>query len=319
MGVLAEVEYRLGGWNRSLNLAEQALSLAEDSEQRWVQGYLHAAAVGVCAGRGWWSRAQDHLDAGQQLAKQLGDPATWAVCESMAVHLAFCRGEPDEVVERSQLLLGLGGPTEEPGWLGWPVQLCSALVQVGRLDDAEAEVVRLEAVASERGSRSRLAGLARVRGELFTARRDHASARTAFEEALELGDAADVLERGLVRAAYGRFLRRRGEVRTARAQLEDASERFRALGATPFVEGCAEELAACGGTSDPSLPPDLDQLTPQERLVVRLACDGLANQEIARQLVLSVKTIGYHLGNAYAKLGVHSRAQLVAKLGASVR
>ncbi len=319
MGVLAEVEYRMGDWDRSLNLAEQALSLAEDSEQRWVQGYLHAVAVGVCAGRGWWPRAEDHLDAGRQLAKRLGDPATWAVCENMAVHWASCRGDQEEVVDRSQLLLGLGGPTEEPGWLNWPVQYCSALVQLGRLDDAESEVTRLSEAAHQRGSRSRLAGLARVRGELWTTRRDHAVARSAFEESLRLGGAADVLEQGLIRAAYGRFLRRRGEVRTARAQLEDASDRFRALGATPFLEGCLEELAACGGSTDPSLPPDVDGLTPQERLVVRLACDGLTNQEIARHLVLSVKTVSYHLGNAYAKLGVHSRGQLVAKLGPPAR
>jgi DNA-binding CsgD family transcriptional regulator len=291
--------------------------LAEDGEQRWVQGYLHAAAVSVCAGRGWWSRAEAHLEASRQLAKQLGDPVTWAVCESMAVHVASCRGEPDEVVDRSQLLLGLGGPTEEPGWLRWPVQHLSALVQLGRLDDAEAELSRLTSVAEQRVSRSRLAGLARVRGELATARRDHATARDAFEQGLRLGAAADVLEQAELRAAYGRFLRRRGEVRAARAQLEDAASRFRGLGATPFLERCSEELAACGSSLERPAPADVDGLTPQERLVVRLVCEGLTNQEVARQLVLSVKTVGYHLGNAYAKLGVHSRAQLVARLARS--
>jgi DNA-binding CsgD family transcriptional regulator len=319
MGVLSEVEWRLGSWDRSLNLAEQALSLAEDSEQLWVQGYLHAAAVLVCGGRGWWPRADEHLAEGRRLAERLGDAATWAVCASMGVHLASCRGEPEEVVERSQLLLSLGGPTEEPGWLGWPVQYASALVALGRLDEAEAELDRLGAVALQRGSRSRLAGLARVRGELSTARRDHAAARTAFEDALRLGDAADALEQGLARASFGRFLRRRGELRSARAQLEDASDRFRALGATPFVQGCYEELAACGGSTDSPLVPDVDGLTPQERIVVRLVCEGLTNQDVARQLVLSVKTVSYHLGNAYTKLNVRSRTQLIAKLGPVTR
>ena len=41
-------------------------------------------------------------------------------------------------------------------------------------------------------------------------------------------------------------------------------------------------------------------------------CQGLTNQEVAQQLVLSVKTVGYHLGNVYAKLDVHSRTQLAA-------
>jgi DNA-binding CsgD family transcriptional regulator len=38
---------------------------------------------------------------------------------------------------------------------------------------------------------------------------------------------------------------------------------------------------------------------------------GRSNREVADELVLSVKTVGYHLGNVYHKLGVHSRTQLV--------
>jgi DNA-binding NarL/FixJ family response regulator len=53
-------------------------------------------------------------------------------------------------------------------------------------------------------------------------------------------------------------------------------------------------------------------LTPQERLVAELVCGGLSNQDVADELVLSVKTVGYHLGNVYLKLGVHSRTQLAA-------
>ena len=316
MGVLAEVHYRLGQWDSSLSLAEQAISLAEDSEQSWVQGYLHAAAVFVSAGRGWWSRGEQHLANGRQLAEQLGDPATWAVCENVGVHIASCRGEPEEVVARSQLLLALGrGPVDEPGWLHWPVQYASALVQLGRLDEAETVLADFDAVAQERGSRSRAAGLARVRGELSTTLRQHDRARASFEEALRLGDTADALEQALIRASYGRFLRRRGERRAARDRLEDATGRFRALGATPFLQGCSEELAALGVSTESSVPPGLEGLTSQERIVARLVSEGLSNNEVARELVLSVKTVGYHLGNAYAKLGVRSRTQLAAKLG----
>jgi ATP/maltotriose-dependent transcriptional regulator MalT len=316
LGVLAETEYRRGQWDSSLAVAEQGISLAEDGEQLWVQGYLHAAAVLVSAGRGWWTRAEEHLDAGRTLAEQLGDPATWAVCENAGVHVAACRDDPEAVVDRSQLLVALvGAPTEEPGWLSWPVQYASALVQLGRFQDAEDALARFGPVALQRGSRSRLAGLARVQGELATARREHSGARTAFEEALRLGDGADALEQAVVRASYGRFLRRRGERRAARTQLEAAVERFRRLGAAPFVNSCVEELAACGVAADASVPEASDGLTPQERIVVRLVCEGLTNQDVARQLVLSAKTVGYHLGNAYAKLGVRSRTQLLAKLG----
>ena len=316
MGVLAEVNYRLGRWDSSLSIAEQAISLAEDGEQRWVQGYLHAAAGLVPAGRGWWPRAEDHLARGRQLAEELEDPATWAVCESLAAHLATCRSEPEQVVKECEVLRALGaGLLDEPGWLNWPVQFGSALVLLGRLDEAEEELARLGEVAAERGSRSRLAGLARVEGELATALRDHARARMSFERALELAPHADALEQAVLCTSYGRFLRRRGERRAARAQLEDARDRLQALGATPFIAACIDELAACGVTAHAARPSAMDDLTPQEQVIVRLACQGLANREIAQELVLSVKTIGYHLGNAYSKLGVHSRSQLVARLG----
>jgi DNA-binding NarL/FixJ family response regulator len=47
--------------------------------------------------------------------------------------------------------------------------------------------------------------------------------------------------------------------------------------------------------------------------VVRLAATGLSNKDIGAQLFLSPRTVGYHLYNAYPKLGVASRSEL-AKL-----
>jgi DNA-binding CsgD family transcriptional regulator len=236
----------------------------------------------------------------------------------VAAHLATCRGEPEQVIKECELLRLVSiGILEEPGWLHWPVQNVSALVQTGRFEDAEAELARLGRSAAERGSRSRLAGLARVEGELATALRDHTRARRAFVTALELGGAADALEQGLIRASYGRFLRRRGERRAARMQLEEAIVRFRALGAAPFIEACQEELVACGGTASVAPASLTDGLTPQERVIAGLVRQGLTNREIAQQLVLSVKTISYHLGNVYTKLDVHSRTQLLSKLGAA--
>lgn len=57
--------------------------------------------------------------------------------------------------------------------------------------------------------------------------------------------------------------------------------------------------------------PDLALLTAQELSVARLAADGLTNQQVAAALFLSVRTVEFHLSNAYRKLRVHRRAQLV--------
>jgi DNA-binding CsgD family transcriptional regulator len=52
-------------------------------------------------------------------------------------------------------------------------------------------------------------------------------------------------------------------------------------------------------------------LTPAERDVVRLVCDGLANKEIATRLLVSPRTVQTHLTHVYTKLNLTSRVQLV--------
>ncbi|OBF37675.1 transcriptional regulator [Mycobacterium sp. ACS1612] len=51
-------------------------------------------------------------------------------------------------------------------------------------------------------------------------------------------------------------------------------------------------------------------LTPTELNVVRLACDGLGNREIAARMIVSPRTVQAHLSHVYSKLGVTSRVQL---------
>ena len=44
--------------------------------------------------------------------------------------------------------------------------------------------------------------------------------------------------------------------------------------------------------------------------IARLARDGLSNPEIGARLFLSPRTIQYHLGNVFNKLGITSRGEL---------
>lgn len=55
-----------------------------------------------------------------------------------------------------------------------------------------------------------------------------------------------------------------------------------------------------------------DRLTPQEARVVVALRSGSTNREVAEQLFVSVKTIETHLTRIYRKLGLRSRAQVVA-------
>ncbi|HWM13203.1 MAG TPA: response regulator transcription factor [Gaiellaceae bacterium] len=53
-------------------------------------------------------------------------------------------------------------------------------------------------------------------------------------------------------------------------------------------------------------------LTRRELDVLRLLAEGRRQPEIARELVISQKTVGTHIEHILGKLGVHSRAQAVA-------
>ena len=51
-----------------------------------------------------------------------------------------------------------------------------------------------------------------------------------------------------------------------------------------------------------------DGLTDRELDVLRLLCRGLTNRKIGDELFISVKTVGRHVENIYAKIGVSTRA-----------
>jgi DNA-binding CsgD family transcriptional regulator len=55
-------------------------------------------------------------------------------------------------------------------------------------------------------------------------------------------------------------------------------------------------------------------LTPQELQVAMLVADGKTNREVGKQLFLSPKTIEWHLGHVYRKLGISSRGKLLRVL-----
>ena len=58
-------------------------------------------------------------------------------------------------------------------------------------------------------------------------------------------------------------------------------------------------------------PPTMDVLTDREREVVALVAQGLTNDEIASELVLSPATARTHVSRAMVKLHARDRAQLV--------
>ncbi len=93
-------------------------------------------------------------------------------------------------------------------------------------------------------------------------------------------------------------------------ELADAVSRIAAGDAvfSPRLAGFV--LDAFAGTSAPPLDSDLDALTPRERDVLRLIARGYTYKEIARELVLSVKTIETHVSAVLRKLQLSNRHEL---------
>jgi DNA-binding NarL/FixJ family response regulator len=80
--------------------------------------------------------------------------------------------------------------------------------------------------------------------------------------------------------------------------------------AVPWAEQARAELTAADATAPRTDWASAPRLTPQELQVARLAAQGLSNRDIAAQLFLSPRTVGYHLYKAFPKLGITSRSQL---------
>lgn len=57
------------------------------------------------------------------------------------------------------------------------------------------------------------------------------------------------------------------------------------------------------------------RLSGRESQIVELVCRGAGNREIAKALGITVATAKKHLGRIFDKVGVDSRAQLMARLG----
>jgi DNA-binding NarL/FixJ family response regulator len=69
-------------------------------------------------------------------------------------------------------------------------------------------------------------------------------------------------------------------------------------------------LDAFAGDAPRIVDPELDQLTPREREVLRYIARGYAYKQVARQLHISVKTVETHVSAVLRKLQLSSRHEL---------
>ena len=314
---LARAEYLAGAWDDAFVHAERAVAVNAESDNGFMQSAVLGAATAVPAARGDWATADGYACAAARLT---GGYERGALAAALArAQVAAARGDHRTVltaIEPVRRLTGREG-AHEPGFWPWQDLYAEALVGTGRAAEAATFLTPHERLAADRGRRSVVARLARARRRTEAARGRVEAAETAFAAGLAAVEGLGMpFEHALLRLAYGQFLRRGGRRKAASDALGAARDTLASLGAQPYLARCDRELAACvvpvdGGATGGATAG----LTSQELAVARLVAAGCSNREAAAELVVSVKTIEFHLRNAFQKLGVTSRTQLAGRLG----
>jgi DNA-binding CsgD family transcriptional regulator len=184
-----------------------------------------------------------------------------------------------------------------------------ALIAAAHLKDSSAAERAMLALEPAVASGSNWAMGLWMRGQAMTA--TDAEADELFNKALELlGRTHVATEIARTELYYGEWLRRRGRKGPAATHLRRAYDSFIEQGAGGFAGLAAHELAAAGATIHPPAADPSGTLTRQEMAIVELARQGLTNAEIASRLFISARTVEWHLGRSYAKLGITSRREL---------
>ena len=205
---------------------------------------------------------------------------------------------------------------DDVGVLGWSLaELVEAAVRSGQPARAADALQRLSETTRASGTDWALGTEARSRALLS----EGETAENCYREAIErLGRTRMRPAAARAHLLYGEWLRHENRRRDARAELRTAHDLFTTMGIEAFAERARRELLATGDTVRKRTVQTASELTAQEAHIARLAVDGRTNAEIGAQLYLSTRTVEWHLGKVYTKLGVGSRRELpraLASLG----
>jgi len=187
------------------------------------------------------------------------------------------------------------------------VELIEAAARSGSPERGTAAVRRLSESTSASASDWALGIEARSRALLS----EGETADRLYREAIQrLGRTWIRAELARAHLVYGEWLRRENRRIDAREQLRVAHEMLTAMGLEAFADRARRERLATGETVRKRTVDTLTELTAQEAQIAKLARDGRTNQEIGSQLFISPRTVEWHLGNVFNKLGITSRKDL---------
>jgi predicted ATPase/DNA-binding CsgD family transcriptional regulator len=107
---------------------------------------------------------------------------------------------------------------------------------------------------------------------------------------------------GLFDAEVAHAQQRATLIRISESEVQDAADHLQAVAAG----------YGCGAAANPGQPGPPSQLTAREREVLRLIASGRSNADVAQALSISPRTVSTHAAHILAKIGLSSRAELIA-------
>ena len=203
---------------------------------------------------------------------------------------------------------------DNPALVSWRTEAALAAAgmgnedHAGRLLDEELELARSFGAPGAIGFTLHAAALLR------TGERRVGLLRAALEH-LECSQRA--LARARVLVELGASLRRSGRRRDSQDPLRQGLDLAQRCGAPILTRRALEEIRATGSRPRRTALSGADALTPRERQVAELAARGKSNREIAKALYVTLKTVEWHLRNAFTKLEVGSRQELADVVSAA--
>jgi ATP/maltotriose-dependent transcriptional regulator MalT len=330
IGALRE-EGRLGQLTRALIIRAFASvhlgtmgSVASDLDEGFRLGvetrqpfYLATADVAQAiylAFRGDIAGGERRIQDAEQVV--LSAPAHAAIAEMRHARgvIDLVAGRHAEAYVQLRRLFDRDDPSFHPIVSGWATSdFADAAVATDNGKEAEHVLRRLEADQVRMRMPWWAIGVAYGRAVLAGQAGDEAAA-SAFARARAQDLDRWPLARGRLALAYGTWLRRRRQVAESRIELREARDLLDGIGVRYLADRAEQELGASGESTRHRGIDVLDQLTPQELQIARLAADGLSNREIGNRLYLSHRTVASHLYRVFPKLGIRSRAQLHSAL-----
>jgi ATP/maltotriose-dependent transcriptional regulator MalT len=316
LGVRSQLHWRRGRWAAAYADAAEAVRLSGETGQVGTRALTLAMLTRAEAGIGRLEEARAHGEEGVALSEVAAGAAT--VLHSLAA-LGFAELTAGRAEAAAALLTRADAidrdlPLGEPALTMYAGDLVEALVRVGRREEAERALARLEEGAAR--TAGAWSNAVAARGRLLLA--DERELDALGEEALRWHAQVDMpFERARTELALGERLRRARRRADARERLEGALAALERLGAEPWAQRARTELRATGGPARAAEQRDaapVEELTPHELQVALLVAEGRTNREVGAALFLSAKTIEHHLSAIYRKLGLRSRTQLAALL-----